>query len=140
MMNAKEVIERVKEGPGPSEWRVYPGKYTDTDGCLLAFTLFCCVAAAICIPLWEIVTFSGIASGLWAIVSFLALGGASLWLWRYLSRRDPAFSLQPLLVILPDGIVRWHPYEQYFWLSFPNINSINLGQNTRIDAVDGEIS
>ena len=141
-MNAKEVIEQVKYGNCPSEWHVYPGEYTDAVKLLWVFTLICCAIAAFCVPLAESVSFSGITSALLEICSFLLFAGMAVGVGVYLSTREPDLSMQPLLVILPDGIVQFQPEDssQYYCLKFPTINRIDLGLQTRINGVDGDIS
>jgi len=46
------------------------------------------------------------------------------------------------LVILPQGVVKWvvEEEEAYSWLYFPQIDRIQLAQETQIYGVDGDIS
>ena len=46
------------------------------------------------------------------------------------------------LVILPQGVVKWNAddVEDFAWLNFPEINRIQLAQETQIYGFDGDIS
>ncbi len=141
-MNAKEVIELVKDGNYPSEWNVFPGNYTDIDGFVWILIAIAFIGVAVIIPLALLNNHLDISSIFVSIIIILCFGGASLLIFRYLFRREPASSKQPLLVILPDGIVQFQPedYRKYYSFNFSKINSISLANQTTVQVSDGIIT
>jgi hypothetical protein len=132
MTDVKAVISRVKQKNNPASWRVYYG--TGSYGCSVAWGI-----GAICIILWGITMWYGMN-----IILFLTLGipcaGCILATLRYKTNTDAKKS--SFLVLMPEGIVQYYASkpEEISWISFPNINSIKLAQQTEINGIDGDIS
>ena len=132
MIDPKSVVTQVKQGNYPSDWRVYHKQHRKY-GSACALWICAVVTGFICLASWS----SGIVIG----ILFLCLVIVFVSMAIVLTREADSHPQSSILAILPTGVVQCDAddLENIWWLYFPNIDRIELAQETRIEGFDGDI-
>ena len=135
MINATSVINHVKQGQYPSSWKVYRsrGNYGCTSwGTILAIGfLIALIVILVQYPseIVAVIVFLGVPC---VICAFVALK----------SKANTDARLNSTLVLLPDGVVQCIAgnLNNPGWLSYPNINRLELAQKTEVSGNEDGIN
>lgn len=130
MLNAREVVARVKQGIYPSNWDVYQG--TGNYGC----TVLAVICMAFFIWMGSTMTCN---TGTFLIASIpcticvIAI---------IISSSKAAMNKRSLLIILPDGVVKCNGgnLNEVYWLQFSDIKRIELARETEVSGNEDGIS
>ncbi len=129
MVDIISIINQVKQGSQPANWRIYHGKNKDPS------YLFGIVL------LWLVCTLVSVYAGFLAVLVLLCVGLPIVVFWPKIASHLSQ-GVQPLLVILPERVVQCdaNDFKNAAWLYFPNIDRIELASETRIFGIDGDVS
>jgi len=132
MIDPKLVVTQVKQGNYPSDWDIYRGE--GNYGCAIACWIGAVGIGLFCVAVWAS---SGISAGIYFLLGFILCVGMAL-----VYTRKAASTDQSVLAILPIEVVQYdaHDPENIGWLYYPNIDRIELAQETRIEGFDGDIN